>query len=60
MRDLPALKRIQSIFKNPGDYMSITRTKSDRIVAKAKLGSIKQSKVLYPSGRIVETKSYKW
>ncbi len=59
MSNLPSLKSISEFLKNPGDHLSVRKTKSDRIVATAKSGDIKLSKVLYPSGRVVETKSYK-
>ncbi len=57
--DLPSLNRIKDLLKNPGDHFSVKRTEKDRIVATAKSGDLKLSKVIYPSGRVVETKSYK-
>lgn len=41
-----------------GDYLSVRKTDSDRIVAKAKRGGVKMSKTFYNTGKVVETKSY--
>ena len=42
-----------------GDYLNFRKTDTDRVVVNAKHGDAKMSRVIYPSGRIVETKSYK-
>lgn len=59
MSNLPALNGIMDILKNPGDHFTVKRTKNDKIVATAKTNGIKLSKTLYPTGTIVETKSYR-
>lgn len=41
-----------------GDFFKLERTSSDRIVATAKQGTDKFSKVIYTTGRVVETRSY--
>ncbi len=57
--NLPSLKNAGNFLKGAGDYFNVERTKTDRIVATAKSGDVKYSKTLYPSGKVVETKSYK-
>ena len=42
-----------------GDFMKVERTKTNRIVATAKTGGVKLSRVVYPTVSVVETKSYK-
>ncbi len=57
--NLPALGNVSSFLKGAGDYLKVERTKSDRIIATAKSGDVKLSRTIYPSGRVVDTKSYK-
>lgn len=57
--NLPSLQNAGIFLKGAGDYLKFERTKTDRIVATAKSGDVKYSKTLYPSGKVVETKSYK-
>jgi hypothetical protein len=57
--NLPSLGNVGSLLKGAGDYLKVERTKSDRIVATAKSGDVKLSKTIYPTGLVVETKSYK-
>ena len=56
--NLPSLRNAGNFLKSAGDYFKVERTKTDRIVATAKSGDVKRSMTVYPSGRIVETKSY--
>ena len=46
--------------KEPGDRAEIRMTDTERIVSKYEAGdgSLKLSKTEYPSGRVVETRSY--
>ena len=56
--NLPKITDISNLLSNPGDFFSVTRTSTDRIVAKAKIGDTKRSKTIYPSNRVVEVISY--
>ncbi len=42
-----------------GDYLNVKKTDTDRVVVSGKHGDVKMSQVIYPTGTIVETKSYK-
>ena len=57
--NLPSLGNVSNYLKEAGDYLKFESTKSDRLVATAKSGDVKQSRTVYPGGRVVDTKSYK-
>lgn len=57
--NLPSLGNVGNFLKESGYFLKVEKTKSDRIVATAKSGDVKLSRTVYPSGRVVDTKSYK-
>lgn len=56
--NLPAFMNSLGDKLDRGDYLNIKKTNTDRVVVTGKHGDVKISQVTYPSGRVVETKSY--
>jgi len=56
--NLPALFTSIGDKLERGDYLNVKKTDTDRVVVTGKHGDVKMSQVIYPTGRVVETKSY--
>ena len=56
--NLPSIRKASEFLREAGDFIKIRKTKTNRIVATAKTGDIKLSRIIYPNGRTVDIKSY--
>ena len=53
-----SLSGTNHILKNPGDSLRLKITPTNRFVANANISGIKLSRTVYPTGRVVETRSF--